>query len=84
MSPKERAQLAADTLVAEAPGGKLVTYRGEASDAAYFILKGSVGAGYIKDDEYVILNYLHEGDFFGEVAALTGMQRTANIITDED
>jgi len=84
MSPKERVQLASDTLVAEAPGGKLITYRGETSDAAYFILKGSVGAGYIKDDDYVILRYLHEGDFFGEVAALTGMQRTANIITEED
>jgi len=84
MSPKERMQLASDTLVAEAPGGKVVVYRGESSDAAYFILKGSVGAGYIKDDEYVILNYLREGDFFGEVAALTGMQRTANIITEED
>ncbi len=84
MSLKERAQLASDTLVAEAPGGKVVTYRGEASDAAYYILKGSVGAGYVKDDEYVILRYLHEGDFFGEVAALTGMPRTANIITEED
>ena len=84
MSPKERAQLASDTLVAEAPGGKLVTYRGEESDAAYFILKGSVGVGYIKDEDYVIINYLHEGDFFGEVAALTGMPRTANIITEED
>jgi len=84
MSQKERAQLASDTLVAEAQGGKVVTYRGEESDAAYFILKGSVGAGHIKGDEYVILNYLHEGDFFGEVAALTGMQRTANIITEED
>jgi len=84
MSPKERAQLASDTLVAEAQGGKMVTYRGEASDAAYFILKGSVGAGFIKGDEYLILNYLREGDFFGEVAALTGMTRTANIITEED
>lgn len=84
MSPKERDQLAADTLVAEAPGGKIVVYRGEASDSAYYILKGSVGVGYIKDEEYVILNYLYEGDFFGEVAALTGMQRTANIITEEE
>jgi CRP-like cAMP-binding protein len=84
MSPKERAQLASDTLVAEAPGGKVVVYRGETSDAAYFILKGSVGAGFIKDGEYVILNYLREGDFFGEVAALTGSQRTANIITEEE
>ena len=83
MSAKARAELASDTLVAESPAGKVVTYRGEVSDPAYFILKGSVGAGYVKDDEYVILRYLHEGDFFGEVAALTGMQRTANIITEE-
>ena len=84
MGQKERAQLASSMLAAEAPGGKVITYRGEESDAAYFILKGSVGVGYIRDEEYVILNYLHEGDFFGEVAALTGMPRTANIITEED
>lgn len=84
MSPKARTQLASQVLFAEAPGGKIVTYRGEENDAAYFILKGSVGVGMIRDDEYVILNYLHEGDFFGEVAALTGMPRTANIITEED
>jgi CRP-like cAMP-binding protein len=83
MSAKERAQLASETLVAEATGGKVITYRGEASDNAYFILKGSVGAGYTRDDEYVILNYMREGEFFGEVAALTGMPRTANIITEE-
>ena len=84
MPEKERVQLVADTLVAEAPGGKLIVYRGETSDSAYFILKGSVGVGYLTDQEYVILNYLHEGDFFGEVAALTGTQRTANIIAEED
>ena len=84
MSQKERTQLASDTLVAETKGGSVVTYRGEQSDAAYFILKGSVGAGYMKENEYVILRYLQEGDFFGEVAALTGMSRTANVITEED
>ena len=84
MSPKERAQLASDTLVADASPGTLVTYRGEVSDAAYFILKGIVGAGYLRDQDYVFLRNLREGDFFGEVAALTGMQRTANVITEED
>ena len=84
MSPKERDQLAAQTLVAEAPGGKIVVYRGETSDMAYFILKGSVAAGYIKDDDYVIASTMREGDFFGEIAALTGAARTANIITEEE
>ncbi len=84
MNPKEKAQLASETLVAQAPGGKVVVYRGEASDAAYFILKGSVAAGYLRDDDYHILDTLREGDFFGEVAALTGLARTANIITEEE
>jgi hypothetical protein len=84
ISSKEREELAAQTLVVTAPAGKIVVYRGETSDAAYFILKGSVGVGYIKDEEYIILNYLNEGDFFGEVAALTGAARTANVITEED
>jgi CRP-like cAMP-binding protein len=84
MTPRERQQLASETLIADAPGGKVVVYRGETSDSAYFILKGSVGVGYLKDDDYVIVNYLREGDFFGEVAALTGTQRTANIITEEE
>ena len=83
MSPKERAQLASDTLVVEAPAGRVVTYRGETSDTAYFILKGTVGAGFMRGEEYVLLRYMREGEFFGEVAALTGMTRTANIITEE-
>jgi hypothetical protein len=84
MSVQERKRLAAETFVAEAPGGKIIVHVGERSDAAYFILKGSVGVGLIKDEEYIILNYLREGDFFGEVAALTGRERTANVIAEED
>ncbi len=84
MSVPDRKRLAAQTFVADAPGGKIIVHVGERSDAAYFILKGSVGVGIIKDDDYVILNYLKEGDFFGEVAALTGRERTANVIAEED
>jgi MFS family permease len=84
MPSRERDELAAQTLIAQAPPGTLVVYRGETSDMAYFVLKGSVGVGYRKAEEYVILNILREGDFFGEVAALTGSQRTANIITEEE
>jgi hypothetical protein len=84
MTSKERDELAAQTLIAQAPPGTVVLYRGETSDMAYFILKGSVGVGYRKDDEYVILNILRDGDFFGEVAALTGTVRSANVITEEE
>jgi CRP-like cAMP-binding protein/predicted MFS family arabinose efflux permease len=84
MSLRQRQQLAAETLVVSASGGELVLYRGESSDLAYFILSGSVGVGVIKGDEYDIVNILREGDFFGEVAALMGTSRTANVITEEE
>ena len=84
MTAEERDEFAAQTLVAQAAAGMVAVYRGETSDMAYFILKGSVSVGYIREHEYVILDYLREGDFFGEVAALKGTQRTANVITEED
>jgi CRP/FNR family cyclic AMP-dependent transcriptional regulator len=84
MSPKERDALAAQTLIAHAPIGTVVVYRGEASNSAYFILKGTVGVGVMNEEEYAIVNYLREGDFFGEIAALMGATRTANVITETD
>ena len=84
MTSGERDELAAQTLIVQAPAGTVVLYRGETSDMAYFILKGSVGVGYRKADEYVILNILRDGDFFGEVAALMGTARSANVITEEE
>jgi CRP-like cAMP-binding protein len=80
---KERRELAAQTLVADAPGGTVVVHKGEVSDAAYFILDGQAVAGYIEDGDYQLLEVLNPGDFFGEIAALTGMPRTANVITEE-
>jgi MFS transporter, DHA3 family, macrolide efflux protein len=84
MTSDERNELAAQTLLAQAPPGIVVVYRGETSNMAYFILKGTVGVGFIRDQEYIVLRYMREGEFFGEVAALKGIQRTANVITEED
>ena len=84
VSRRELDKLAGDMLVAEARPGTVVVHIGETSDAAYFILKGSAAAGVLQEEGYVILNFLYEGDFFGEVAALTGEPRTANVITEEE
>jgi len=84
MSHLDLDRLRKDTLVAQVPGGKVVVYRDELSDAAFFVLRGSVGVGYRRGDEYVILNYLGPGEWFGEVAALTGSPRTATVITEEE
>jgi MFS family permease len=83
MSPRERARLASEALVAQAPPGTVLTYRGETSDAAYFILKGSVGVGHLNEEEYLIARYLREDEFFGEIAALMGTVRSANVIAEE-
>jgi len=84
MPSNERDELAAQTLIAQAPPGVLVVYRGETSDMAYFILRGSVGVGLVREHEYIFLEFKRDGDFFGEIAALKGMPRTASIITEED
>jgi CRP-like cAMP-binding protein/Na+/melibiose symporter-like transporter len=83
LSLKDRRNLASQSLVADAPGGTVVVARGERSDSAYFVLNGAAAAGYLVDDEYVLLDSLGPGDFFGEFAALTGAPRTANVITEE-
>ncbi|HSR20029.1 MAG TPA: MFS transporter [Anaerolineales bacterium] len=83
MKGAERQRLAAGTLVVELPEGKPVVYHGETHDAAFLILSGSVDVGVLKGDQYVHLNTLREGELFGEVAALTGRERTANVITHE-
>jgi MFS family permease len=83
LTPKERRDLASQSLVVDAPAGTVIVARGERSDAAYFVLRGAAVAGYMQDEEYILLNDLGPGDFFGEFAALTGAPRTANVIAEE-
>jgi len=57
--------------------------RRSVSDAAYFILDGSTTAGIPVDDGFRGLSTMAAGDFFGEIAALTGSRRTANVVADK-
>jgi MFS family permease len=82
LGKKERVSLAAQTWVCNAAPGAVILRKGEASDAAYFILLGKVVAGREEDGEFRLLETLLEGDFFGEIAALTGVPRTANVIAE--
>lgn len=83
LEPADRESLASQTLVAEADAGVIVLAQNEVSDAAYFVISGQAVAGRLEGEEYRILEILNPGDFFGEIAALTGVPRTANIITEE-
>ena len=57
--------------------------RGSAT-SAYFILDGSTTAGMPEDDGFRGLSTMAAGDFFGEIAALTGSLRTADVVADVD
>ncbi len=60
------------------PRGSTIIYAGEKSDSIYFITKGSVTV-LIEDDtgREIIVAYLNEGDFFGEMAMFGEGTRTA-------
>jgi serine phosphatase RsbU (regulator of sigma subunit) len=60
--------------------GQTVFRRGDPGSAMYVIAKGSVR---IHDGE-LTLNSLAEGEVFGEIAGLGGMDRTATVTAEED
>jgi len=68
----------------QAPAGARLVQRGEAGDSAYFILAGRALAGLPRPDgTYSTLSTLQPGDFFGEIAALTGARRTADVAAED-
>jgi CRP-like cAMP-binding protein len=70
--------------VAKAPPGCAIVRVGEESNSAFFVLGGKVVAGIpAEGEEYRSLASMGPGDFFGEIAALTGSPRTANVVADE-
>ncbi len=84
LTPQECGNLARSSRVIEVPDGTVVLRRGEAGDAAYFILSGRLAAGITPEGgDYHSLDSMTAGDFFGEIAALTGAARTADVVATE-
>jgi CRP-like cAMP-binding protein/predicted MFS family arabinose efflux permease len=84
LAEKDRGSLIARARVTEAPEGTRIVTAGEAGDSAYFILKGQTVAGLPTDEGgFRSLSSMSAGDFFGEIAALTGSRRTANVVAEE-
>jgi len=84
LEESRRESFVAKATVREADTGSTIVKQGDAGDAAYFILGGSVVAGTPDEDgSYRSLSSMGEGDFFGEIAALTGSRRTANVVADQ-
>jgi DHA3 family macrolide efflux protein-like MFS transporter len=70
--------------VSKADAGTAIVKVGDAGDSAFFILGGHAVAGIpIEDGSLRALSAMGPGDFFGEIAAITGTPRTANVVADE-
>ncbi len=85
LSAKERENLTQHGSIFAAPTGTAILRYGDEGDAAYFILNGRTMVGFpSQKGSYERLAEMLQGDFFGEIAALTGTRRTADVVAQED
>src|SRR5262249_27672240 len=84
LSDAQRGALLNAATVRDVPAGTTIVSEGEIGDAAYFVLDGRTVAGTPEEDgSYRSLSSMEAGDFFGEIGALTGSRRTANVVAEE-
>jgi len=84
LSPEQRASFLGTATVRQIPAGTRIVEHGSTASAAYFVLEGAATAGVPTDVGYRGLSTMGVGDFFGEIAALTGSPRTADVVADTD
>lgn len=67
------------------PAGEIVIHQGDFGDSIYFISQGEVDI-FIRNQEGAenAISHLKEGDFFGEMALLTGAPRSASVKVTRD
>ncbi len=82
LSDRQREAFIGGAAVREVDSASRVVSQGEQATAAYFILEGEAAAGVPESDGgYRGLSTMRAGDFFGEIGALTGSARTADVVT---
>jgi CRP-like cAMP-binding protein len=79
-----RTAFLADTTVARAAAGEAIIKVGDAAGSAFFVMSGNAVAGIPEGDDYRSLSSMGAGDFFGEIGAITGAPRTANVVATDD
>lgn len=84
LSPEQRTAFLSHAVVRDVPAGTLIVEHGDTASSAYFILDGATTAGIPVEDGYRGLSTMAAGDYFGEIAALTGSPRTADVMSDVD
>jgi CRP-like cAMP-binding protein/predicted MFS family arabinose efflux permease len=83
LSSQDRQHVLSQARVYEVPAGSAIMRQGETGDAAFFMIGGRAVAGTDVRGSYRALSLLGQGDFFGEIAALTGTPRTATVMAQE-
>jgi CRP-like cAMP-binding protein len=84
LNDRQRASFLTGATVREVGGGTRVVARGDAATSAWFILDGEAAAGIPDaDGSYRGLSTMGAGDFFGEIGALTGSTRTADVVVTQ-
>ena len=84
LSLDQRMAFVHEATVRDVPAGTKILEHGDEAMSAFFILDGSTTAGIPADDGYHGLSTMTAGDFFGEIGALTGSARTADVVADVD
>ncbi|MCP4750613.1 MAG: ABC transporter substrate-binding protein [Proteobacteria bacterium] len=68
-----------------APVGKTITEQGDSGDSLFIIVEGIVGVHVELDNgEFIEVSRLGIGNYFGEMALLTGESRTGSVIAKTD
>jgi MFS family permease len=83
LSKAQRAAFVAQATVRDVPADARLVSRGEAASTASFILAGETAAGIEEPSGYRVLSVMGPGEVFGEIAALTGSTRTADVVAVE-
>jgi len=84
LAVSRRTAFLAGATVSRADPGTAIVKVGEPGDSAFFILGGHAIAGIpAEEGELRALSAMGPGDFFGEIGAITGSPRTANVVADE-
>lgn len=81
LSPSARAILLSSAQTIRAQRGQTLLVRGERSSSVYFVLEGTLAVVlYSANGREVYLRELGAGEFFGELAAIDGEDRSANVV----
>jgi len=85
LTPDEFSALVDKLITHKVPKDSVVVKQGDPGDSMFVIIQGAVKVvRKDKDGQEISLAELKEGDFFGEIALVSGQPRIASVITTEE